>query len=176
MPFPTSPLSQENVLRDVHDPVNQVLRTNAVLEGGTVEVSLDAADDSIAIGNNTGTNFLAVNSDGSINVNTSGSSTITGTVTSNEAGLTAFQTSQYPIGLSAVQLTPTPLPNRSSVSIRVIAAPNVYVYIGNNNSVTTSSGYALTNGDSLQLDLTPAGQIWAITGTATQTISVLEIA
>ena len=175
MPYPTSPLSSENVLRDVHDPVNQVLRTNAVLEGGTIEVTLTDADDSIKIGNGSGT-YLAVNPNGSINAVISGSSTITGNVVSTEAGLNSFQTSQYAIGTTAVQLAPTPLPNRSSISVTVMADPNVAVYIGNSSSVTTSNGYPLFNGSTIQLDLTPTGQIWAITNTPTQDIAVLEIA
>lgn len=152
-------------------------------------------------------NQLKVNSDGSINVNTSGgggssnvnihdssgnpinstggaldvtitggSSTITGTVTSNEAGLTSFQTEQYSIGTSVVQLTPTPLTNRSSVSLRVIATGSNAVYIGNSNAVTVSSGYPLYNGDTLQMDLTPAQTIYAVANVAGQTVAVLEIA
>ena len=54
MPFPTSPLSGENVLRDVHDPENQHLRVGAeitaIVENVTVEVDLQNTQDSVAIG------------------------------------------------------------------------------------------------------------------------------
>lgn len=113
---------------------------------------------------------------GALNVSTTGSSTVSGTVTSNTAGLTSFQTSQYTVGLSAVQLAPTPLPNRSSVSITITAAANIAVFIGNSNSVSTSTGYPLYNGSTIQLDLTPAGSVWAISTQASQTAAVLEIA
>jgi hypothetical protein len=113
---------------------------------------------------------------GALNVSTTGSSTVSGTVTSNTAGLTAFQTSQYSIGTSAVQLAPTPLSNRSSLSITIIAAINTPVYIGNSSSVTSSNGYPLYNGSTMQLDLTPAGEVWAISTQATQTAAILEIA
>lgn len=119
---------------------------------------------------------LLVDNSGALIVNSSGTSTVTGTVTSNVAGLTAFQTSQYSIGITAVQITPTPLANRSSISLTVEAAPNVAVYIGTDNTVSTSTGYPLYDGSTIQLDLTPAGNIWAITATATQTIAALEIA
>jgi hypothetical protein len=113
---------------------------------------------------------------GALNVNTSGTSTVTGTVTSNEAGLTAFKTSQYTIGTTPVQLAPTALTNRSSLSITIIASANIPVYIGNSSSVTVSTGYPLYNGSTIQLDLTPSGQVWAVSTTASQTAAILEIA
>lgn len=51
--FPTSQLSQENVLRDVHDPVTQALRTNAtatIVVPGGLEVDIQHTSDSIKIG------------------------------------------------------------------------------------------------------------------------------
>lgn len=93
MPFPTSNLSQENVLRDVHDEVNQRLRVDADIQLDSITIndiiirdatnssnklkvnadgSLDVntvismVDDSIKIGD--GTDFLGVNADGSINI------------------------------------------------------------------------------------------------------------
>src|ERR1700677_5185447 len=67
---------------------------------------------------------ISVTSSGLLNVNTSGTSTVSGTVTSDQAGLNAFQTSQYSVGTSAVQLAPTPLANRSSLSITISATIN----------------------------------------------------
>lgn len=113
---------------------------------------------------------------GALNVNTTGSSTVTGTVTTNEAGLMDFQTSQYTVGTSVVQITPTPLANRSSISIRIIATAMEAVYIGNSPAVTILTGYPLFNGDTLQMDLTPASTIYAIATAAGQTVTVLEIA
>lgn len=64
MPFPTSNLSSQNVIRDVHDPVAQALRTTATVDG--IEIEIDAADgDSIAISD--GTDTMVVNPNGSIN-------------------------------------------------------------------------------------------------------------
>ncbi len=56
MPFPASPLSQENVLRDVHDPVTQTLRTSAnatIVAPGSIEVNIDHTEDSVALGDGT---------------------------------------------------------------------------------------------------------------------------
>lgn len=119
---------------------------------------------------------VSVTSTGAINVVTSGSSQVSGTVTSDQAGLNSFQTEQYSIGVTAVQLTPTPLANRSSISLRVTAASGQAIFIGNNGGVTVNNGYPLYNGDTLQMDLTPANTIYAVASAASQTLYVLEIA
>ncbi len=94
----------------------------------------------------------------------------------NLNGLPNFQTSQYTIGTSATQITATPLANRSSVGLKVTTASNSDVlYIGNSSSVTTSTGYALFNGDAVQFDLTPNTPIWAIGTSSGQKMYVLEI-
>lgn len=102
---------------------------------------------------------------------------ITGPVDVIIDGLNTFQTSQYTIGTSAVQLTPVPLVNRSSISIKaVIPTFTDVVYIGNSPGVTSSTGYPLTNGDSLQMDLKPSQVIYAIGTTSGLKVCVLEIA
>jgi hypothetical protein len=60
----SSDLGLENILRDVHDPVTQTLRTNATatVSGGIVEVLISHLDDSIRIGD--GTNLATVTSIG----------------------------------------------------------------------------------------------------------------
>lgn len=64
---PTSNLSQENILRDVHDATAQTLRVSAfaVPPPGGIEVSINDVDDSIRIGDGAG-HYLAINTDGSI--------------------------------------------------------------------------------------------------------------
>lgn len=169
----TTSLSGDSVLRQVYDPPTESLKTLITANiSGAQEVIISAVDDSIKIGDGAG-HFLAVNADGSIN--TSGTSTVTGTVNSNIVGLTNFQTSQYTIGTSAVQITPTPMAGRSSMSLKVKTVGGGIVYVGNSSGVTTSTGYALFNGDSLQLDLTAAHVVYAISDGAGQTLFALEI-
>ena len=57
MPFPTSNLSHENILRDIHDPVSQSIRTtaSAIIAPG-LEIDINHTEDSVRLGN--GTNFL----------------------------------------------------------------------------------------------------------------------
>lgn len=115
---------------------------------------------------------VSVDTNGFVNVQ--GVSTITGPV--QTAGLNSFQTSQYVIGTSAIQITPSSLPNRSSVSFRVEADANTPIYIGNDNTVSTTSGYPLYDGDTLSMDLTPSDTIYAISTTPGQVLAVLELA
>lgn len=119
---------------------------------------------------------LLVDNAGALIVNSSGTSVVTGTVVSTVAGLGSFQTSQYPVGTSAVQLAPSPLAGRSSISITIEADPNIAVFIGNSSTVTVLNGYPLYDGSTLQLDLTPTGSVWAICSIAGQTAAILEIA
>lgn len=67
-PNPTR-LDQHQVLQRSFDEVQERLRVDAVasIDSGSMEVIIDHADDSIKVGD--GTDFLAVNTDGSINTN-----------------------------------------------------------------------------------------------------------
>lgn len=105
----------------------------------------------------------------------SNSLNVGGTVNTNLNGLINFQTSQYTIGTSSSQITVIPLSTRSSLSIKVITTSGNIIYVGNNSGVTTSTGYPLFNGDSLQLDLNSTQQIWLISNAASQTACVIEI-
>jgi len=135
-------------------------------------------------------NQMKVNADGSINVDVTGT-VITGSIDITEvggipvtgpdlpvdlAGLTAFQTSQYTVGTTAIQLTPTPMPDRRAISIKVVTTTSTdAVYIGNSAAVTTSTGYPIFNMGSFQMDLTNSEPIWAIGTSAGQKVYVLEL-
>lgn len=106
-------------------------------------------------------NELNVNADGSINVDLN--------------GLSTFQTSQYSIGTSAVQITPTPMPNRSSIGFKAIATSTNAIWIGNSAGVTVSTGYPLFNHDTLEMDLEGGETIYAISSAVGQTLCVVEL-
>lgn len=169
----TTALDGDHVLRQVYDPATESLKTLVTANiSGAQEVIISYVDDSIQIKGATG-NAVVVNNDGSLNVN--GVSTVSGTVTSNIAGLDAFKTTQYTINTSIVQLTPTPLPNRSAMTLKAITtSATEIIYIGN-SSVSTSTGYPLMNGDSLQLDLTAVFNIYAVGSSAGQKLYIMEL-
>lgn len=124
-------------------------------------------------------NQLKVNTDGSIN--TSGSSTVTGnvtvsgTVSTNINGLANFKTTPYTVGVSAVQLANPALTGRSSMSFKAVCTGVNSIFIGNSSGVTTSNGWPLFNGDTLELDLNSTQAVWAIASAASQTLYVLEM-
>lgn len=180
------------------------VETAATIVDGAVEVAIDASTDNIQIRDPFNGNNLHINADGSLNVdisgsapstvkiedsagnpltstagalnvNTTGSVTVSGSVTASIAGLNSFQTSQYTVGLAVVQLANPPLAGRSSLSIRMDKSNSGAIYIGNSNAVTTSTGYPLFAGDTLGMDLTDSKTIFAIADTATQHLAILEI-
>lgn len=167
----------DQALRLSYNQANMRIRVDAgvvvVTPSTPFPVVVSATDSSIKIGNGTG-NFVAVNADGSIN--TEGTAVVTGTVNTNLLGLAAFQTSQYTVGTSAVQLTVVPLTNRSSMSIKVVTTTSSdVVYVGNSAAVTTSTGYPLFNGDSVQLDLDATQTVYVIGSSAGQEVFVMEL-
>lgn len=133
-----------------------------------------SATETGAVDSNGNLQTLKVDDLGALLVNTTG--VISGSVVSHEAGLSNFATSQYQISTSLIQVTPTPLANRSSISLRVTAASGEAIFIGSSNSLTVNNGYPLYNGETLQMDLTTANSIYAIATSPTQTLFVLEIA
>lgn len=148
--------------------------------GGSTNTNLiEVGGAAITLGQNLMANSLPVTiaSDQSpINVITSGTSTVSGTVSTNENPLNNFQTSQYTVGLTAVQITPSPLANRSSISLRVTATGSSAIFIGTSGSVTITNGYPLYNGDTIQMDLSTTNSIWAVANAAGLTMYALEMA
>src|SRR5574343_1987287 len=66
----TNYLDANNVIKKVYDPATESLKTTAVASfaGGEVNIDISDTTDSIKIGNGSG-NYLAIEPDGSINVN-----------------------------------------------------------------------------------------------------------
>ena len=105
---------------------------------------------------------LEPNPDGSINVDLE--------------ALSTFQTEQYAVDTSPVQITPTPMPNRNSIGFKAICTTSTdAIYIGNSAAVTTITGYPLFNHDTLEMDLKGGETIYAIGTSAGQTLCVVEL-
>lgn len=120
---------------------------------------------------------VSVTDNGFVNVNTSGTSTVSGTVTTEQAGLNSYKTTQYTVGVTEVQLAPTPLTNRSSVSFKVHTASGTdFILFAQAPGQAATNGYRLDDGESMQMDLTASGSIYVIGSSAGQTIFLLEIA
>ena len=189
-----SDLDQQQIIQRAFEESTDRLRVDAEVSAVIGDVQIDASTSSVAIGDRNTGNLLTVNADGSINVDTVIHSTTDNIAIGNQAGtnflavntdgslnvelegLAAFQTSGYTIGTSAVQLTVSPLANRSSVGFKAVTSgTSNAIYIGNSSSVTTSTGWPLFNDDALELDLKGSQQIWAISNAAAQKLFVIEI-
>lgn len=193
-----SQLDEQQIIQQVYDPVGNALNVNATVitsiedvaikdpvsghimavnADGSIntDVIISAASDSVASWTKDGLGNPITSIGGALNVSTTGSSSVTGTVTNNEAALTAFQTSQYTIGTSSVQITPSPLSARKSISLRAVCTSSNAIYVGPTSGVTTSTGWIMYNGETLIMDLDSSHTIYAISNAASQTIFAMEI-
>ena len=91
-------------------------------------------------------------------------------------GLLTWATAQTTVGTSAVQLAPSALASRKSVAVRALAANSGKVYVGPTNAVTTSTGYELSAGDAVTIDLDASANVFAIGSASGQTVAILEAA
>lgn len=107
---------------------------------------------------------------------TNTTATIEGPLDVDLNGLNKFQTNQFTVGTSAIQLIPPlALANRSSINVKATTSPGGIVYVGNSSGVTTSNGYALFNGDAVSLDLTNSDPVWVVSNLANQTVYFMEM-
>lgn len=150
------------------------LRVN---DDGSINVVGGGGGTTSNVNTHSGTGSSIGSTGGALNVFSTGSSTVTGTVTSDQAGLTAFQTSQYTIGITEVQLATPPLAGRSSISIKVKSSdPSQGVLYSQMPGSVASTGYLLEDGESMQLDLTDVGDIYVVGTAVGQKLYVVEIA
>lgn len=114
---------------------------------------------------------VAVDADG--NIITSGTSTVTGSV--NVLGLTAFKTTIYDVDdLTIIQLFTVTFPNQSVVTVKAVCTGANYISIKEDNNPLTI-GWPLYNGDTLQMDLTGAQNIYAIASAAGQILHGIQM-
>lgn len=89
------------------------------------------------------------------------------------AGLKVTRTSMT---TTATKVVSAPQANRRSLAIRALCSGSALVYIGANSSVTSSTGYPLSDGQSIDLDLDDTvTEIWGIASSGTQAVSVVEV-
>lgn len=121
---------------------------------------LSAAQDNVAISD--GTDTLAVNADGSINVN------------SVEGGYGNWQTSVVSATSTAGEVAATPLANRTRMIVQNLGTQDVY--FGPANTVTTANGQKLPKGSSMEIMLSASADLWVITASGTADIRTSEFA
>jgi hypothetical protein len=85
------------------------------------------------------------------------------------------------VGTSATKLPTTPLAKRRLVTVQNLGTANVYIGFGTTSAASPAlnssgtEGVALAPWGSLQLNLGPSIFVWGISGTAAQSVRVLEV-
>lgn len=147
------------------------LESITVVDGGgslTVDASdLDIRDlthvsDSVKIGD--GTDFLAIEANGSINVN------------ANEAGYSSWSVVAASVDTTAggTQLAAAPLSNRLRIEIQNLGSNDIYIRQA--TGVTTANGLKIPKGSSYEQALDAGAAIWAIAASGTADIRVAQYA
>ena len=161
-----SPWAVEATDLDIRD---LAFATDSVdVSGSSVTVSatdldirdLDHAQDSIKIGD--GTDFLAVEADGSINVNAS------------EAGFSSCNNATVAIAATATDVVATELSGRKELTLQNVGGKDVY--IGCDNTVTTSNGILVPKGATASFRFGPGIDVHAIADGAPSELRILELA
>jgi hypothetical protein len=138
--------------------------TNTVAVSAT---DLDIRDlthvsDSVKVGD--GTDFLAINADGSINAQTV------------PGGFASWKVTQQTIDTTAggIELAATPLASRLAVLVQNVGSNDVYVKEA--TGVTSSNGFLLPKGSSYEASLDDGADLWAIAGSGSTDIRIVEYA
>lgn len=129
--------------------------------GGSITVDftrLDDSTDTVAIGD--GTDTLVIESDGSINVN------------SSESGFSGCNYESVSVGTTATDLLATELANRKSISIQNLGSKPIF--IGCDNSVTDTNGTKIPKGATAEFRMGDSIDVHAITTTGTVDVRILE--
>lgn len=126
-------------------------------------VDLDIRDlthstDSIKIGD--GVEFLAVNSDGSINAQTI------------PDAYDNWQTSTLTATTTAAEIASTPLANRLNMLIQNLG--NADIYIGEDNTVTSSTGVKVPKGGSAEFLFGSGSDVYCITSSGSSDLRIAE--
>lgn len=90
--------------------------------------------------------------------------------------LTTFTTAGVTVLNSATRIDSSQLANRKAVSLKATTTNNKRIFIGEDNTVTTSTGYPLSAGASLDIDLTDDAEIWGIADGSSQSLFIIQAA
>lgn len=92
--------------------------------------------------------------------------------------LSHLKATQQTIGTTAVQIAITSLTDRRTISLKASngLADTDFIYVGEDSSVTSSTGYELGKGDSVDLEVDDTSDVWVIGSAASLKLCILEIA
>lgn len=144
-----------------------------IADGGN-SITVDAVDfdirdlshsqDSIKIGD--GTDFLAVNADGSLNVQ--------GTFTAEDDAYDTLKATNQSITTTASQIAATALSGRKNIIVQNLGSSDIYV--GESSGVTSSTGLLISKKSNLELKASALASLYALTSAGTADIRIMEMA
>jgi hypothetical protein len=121
---------------------------------------LSHTQDSIKVGD--GVEFMAVNADGSINVNTV------------IDAISTWKSTAQTVTTTAGELAATPLASRINMIIQNLGSQDIYV--GPSNAVTISTGTKIPKGSSMERSWAADADVWALTESSTSDVRISEYA
>jgi len=86
----------------------------------------------------------------------------------------SFNTRQHTIGTSSAQLNASTVRLLKGVLIKNTHNSNK-LYVGSDNTVTTSTGFSIDAGQSLELEVQSESLVWLIADAASTTVETLAI-
>lgn len=141
--------------------VDIVSAPTLTVQATDLDCLISHTESSIKIGD--GTDLMAVNADGSINVQ------------SAPAGLDSWQISQVSATSTAAEIAATPLSNRLKMVVQNLGSNHVWV--GPDNTVLDTTGLMIPAKSSMEIELGATANIWAICSSGqTASLRVAEYA
>jgi len=118
---------------------------------------LTHASDSVKVGD--GTEFLAINADGSINT--------------QSAKYAAMKNSQSDVTTTAAEVVATPMSGRQELTIQNEGSANIY--LGFDNTVTSANGIKISKNSSATYLIPEGVDVWMIASSGSQDARFLEL-
>lgn len=94
----------------------------------------------------------------------------------NIVGLVSWKVNQAAITTAASQIANPALAGRKTISIKALTSNTVSIYVGADNTVTSSTGYELPAGGAIDMEISDVNAIWCIAGSGTQKACWAEVA
>ena len=92
-----------------------------------------------------------------------------------EVTVTSFKLGQTTVGTTAVQLTSESTPTKKGVLIKADDNNTGSVYIGKDNTVSTTTGFRLNAGQGIAIEVDDASKIWLVADADNQKVHWIAV-
>ncbi len=87
----------------------------------------------------------------------------------------SFAHGQTTVGTTPVQLTTSSVPAVKGILVKAHKDNNGKIYIGKDNTVTTSTGFELAAGEAVTIEVDDANKIWLVADSDDQVVSWIVV-